>query len=76
MEKCTQLINVSDMNDVKKIFKLFIHIAEAINWLSSYDIYHGDIKPENILYTIGDRFVLCDFGTSVTGKTNNKVGTP
>jgi Serine/threonine protein kinase len=41
-------------------------LCEAVNFLHKHDIFHGDLKPQNILLD-GERLVLCDFNLSQYG---------
>ena len=50
----------------KVAIKIFQHIVKALAYIHQQDIIHGDIKPENVLFTKDPFFVvkLCDFGLS------------
>ncbi|KAL2162608.1 hypothetical protein VTH06DRAFT_6444 [Thermothelomyces fergusii] len=37
-------------------------IASAASWLESFDYFHGDLRPENILLTEAEHVKVCDFG--------------
>ncbi len=39
-------------------------VGEALAYVHDRDIIHSDIKPENIVFTQGSRFVILDFGVS------------
>lgn len=59
---------------------IFIQILDSVAYLHDQDIYHRDIKLENILFSIGSlKAKLCDFGFAVRkldGKVSRCVGTP
>lgn len=40
-------------------------ISEGIIFLHSKNVFHGDIKPANILFTKNDKIKLCDVGLAV-----------
>ncbi len=47
----------------EEIYKLFLQILDAVEYIHSKNICHGDIKPQNIL-TDGKTVKITDFGTS------------
>lgn len=67
-----QYIVLNDINitDCRIISKKLLTIVSILN---SYDIYHLDIKPQNILCRNGNirDIVLIDFGLSIILKNNN-----
>lgn len=46
------------------IFKIIIQLVEAIEYLQSLSVMHGDIKPDNILVNFDFQIKICDFGTA------------
>ncbi|MGM0502098.1 MAG: protein kinase domain-containing protein, partial [Bacillota bacterium] len=44
------------------LYQVFLNILDAIEFMHSLNICHGDIKPDNIL--LGDEVKITDFGTS------------
>lgn len=57
-----EYLNKRILNESEKL-NLIIKIVKAIDYLHSKGLYHGDIKPENILMS-GDEPILTDFGLS------------
>ena len=52
-------------------------LAETLRYVHHYDLVHGDVKPENILFD-DSRTVLCDFGLAQRAKSESNPlgGTP
>lgn len=52
-------------------------LLSALEDLQSYEIVHGDIKPENIMFDSDDKMKLIDFGYSlpVQEYNNSRPGT-
>ncbi|CCC68337.1 hypothetical protein NCAS_0B02530 [Naumovozyma castellii] len=48
------------------IKKVFLQLCSAIDYCHEMDVYHCDIKPENLLLDDDDNVYLCDFGLSTT----------
>ena len=48
----------------KKTSGYILQVADALNYLHSFNILHLDIKPSNILIDSNERLVLIDFGIS------------
>lgn len=46
------------------IKKVFQQVCSAVEYCHSKNIYHCDIKPENILFDQSNNVYLCDFGLS------------
>ena len=53
-----------DFSD-KEIYVILRDICQALNELHTLNIYHLDIKPQNIL-RVDDKYKLCDFGSVLT----------
>ena len=59
----------------RESFKYFIEVLNAVNFLHNNNFIHRDIKPENILLTENNNIKLCDFGSCVQIKENEKRNT-
>jgi serine/threonine-protein kinase len=57
---------------------IFCHVAAAMAHMHRRGVYHGDLKPGNIMLTNTGQVKLIDFGTAwVRGQDKNRVqGTP
>lgn len=55
------------------IVKIFAEIAEALHYAHQNGIYHGDIKPSNILLTSEAIPMILDFGLAQDTKKLSKV---
>jgi serine/threonine protein kinase len=67
MEHCEggtllDLILSDKLNDLSEVKRLFVQIVEAICYLHSFGIAHGDIKPDNIVLTAEGDVKIIDFG--------------
>jgi serine/threonine protein kinase len=66
-----QLITLS--NDVKK--KIVLQLCSTIEYLHSKQIYHLDLKPDNLMITLrGKNLKLIDFGHAMTDSDNSTLG--
>ena len=48
----------------QQALKVARQLGEALRMVHECDVIHSDIKPENIIHTLDERFVLLDFGAS------------
>jgi serine/threonine-protein kinase len=67
-----------DINDFTKL-KVFVQICEAVQYAHSNDIFHGDLKPSNILINKKGRPWVIDFGLAYAHnilKSKSHFGTP
>jgi serine/threonine-protein kinase len=57
---------------------MLCHVASALNHMHRRGVFHGDLKPANIMLTKNGQVKLIDFGTAwVRGQDKNRVqGTP
>ncbi|MBI4367071.1 MAG: serine/threonine-protein kinase PknK, partial [Deltaproteobacteria bacterium] len=68
--------------DPKGIEALFVQALRALEYLHGNDIFHFDIKPQNVLVTPVEgpagpgRVQVIDFGLAAVGFQNKLVGTP
>lgn len=76
--------NILELNrnkmDEGECRRIFMQIVDAIKYLHSQEIFHRDIKLDNILLDFKKNIKIVDFGFSVKCKPNNKLkmfwGTP
>jgi serine/threonine-protein kinase len=53
---------------------LFIHVASALNHMHRRGVYHGDLKPGNIMLSKAGKVKVIDFGTAwIKGEDKNRV---
>ncbi|MCH5300671.1 MAG: YARHG domain-containing protein [Ruminococcus sp.] len=60
-ESLSDILNKGGLNNYEKI-KLGIDICNALTDLENKNVFHGDIKPENIFRDNKGNFLLADFG--------------
>ena len=56
-------------------FRWIKEIASAASWLESFDYFHGDLRPENILLDAAEHVKICDFGRTVKQGCRIEVAT-
>lgn len=61
-----ELLSKPDISSVDKI-NLAIKCAEALLWLASKNVTHGDIKPDNFFVDEAGNVLLMDFGLADIG---------
>lgn len=65
-------INLINIIAPKDRLKLYLELAEGLEFMHSMKYVHSDLKPENVMYTEGyNNFKIIDFG--MTGKTSNFI---
>ena len=52
---------------ISRVKELIGYLVDALTAIHQQDIYHLDIKPENILITDENKLVLVDFGAARQG---------
>lgn len=48
-------------------------VLDALRYLHNFGIFHMDVKPANIVWTLEGNVKLCDFGTAEISPFNGKV---
>ncbi len=63
---------------IKQLVLIFIQVAGALGHMHRRGVYHGDLKPSNIMVMEDGRVKLIDFGTAwIKGEDKNRIqGTP
>ncbi len=78
--RLTKVIHKEKIKDEKFIKKLATEILDALIYVHKKQIYHRDLKPDNILVTYkGDNIKILDFGLAAADSFDDnlvKVGTP
>ncbi|MDG3005192.1 serine/threonine protein kinase [Paludisphaera mucosa] len=64
--------------ELSQLVLMFSQVASALAHMHRRGVYHGDLKPSNIMLTKAGQVKLIDFGTAwVRGQDKNRVqGTP
>jgi serine/threonine-protein kinase len=64
--------------EIGQLVLVFIHVASALNHMHRRGVYHGDLKPSNIMLSRDGKVKVIDFGTAwIKGEPKNRVqGTP
>ena len=68
-----ELLNGQNLSDftkgdlrlpINEIYKMMMHILDALVYMQERGVYHRDIKPNNIVWDNQQRYVLIDFNIS------------
>jgi eukaryotic-like serine/threonine-protein kinase len=64
--------------EMGQLVLVFNHVASAMTHMHRRGVYHGDLKPSNIMLSKNGQVKLIDFGTAwIRGQEKNRVqGTP
>jgi serine/threonine protein kinase len=64
--------------ELGQLVLMFCHVASALSHMHRRGVYHGDLKPGNIMLAKNGQVKLIDFGTAwVRGQDKNRIqGTP
>jgi serine/threonine-protein kinase len=67
-----------EMPEMGQLVLIFCQVVSALNHMHRRGVYHGDLKPGNIMLTKNGQVKLIDFGTAwVRGQDKHRVqGTP
>ena len=64
--------------DMKELVLIFVQVAAALSTMHRRGVFHGDLKPGNIMLTKDGKVKLIDLGTAwIKGRDKNRIqGTP
>ena len=67
-----------EVRDVGQLVLIFAEMASGLRHLHSRGIYHGDLKPSNVMLSRGGAVKIIDYGTAwIKGEPKDRVqGTP
>jgi serine/threonine-protein kinase len=73
-----QTLDEIEAPGIKQLVPIFYQVAAALGHMHRRGVYHGDLKPSNIMVMEDGRVKLIDFGTAwIKGEDKNRVqGTP
>jgi serine/threonine-protein kinase len=61
--------------EMGQIVLMFCQVASAMNHMHRRGVFHGDLKPSNIMLSKNGQVKLIDFGTAwIRGKEKNRAG--
>ncbi len=63
---------------ISKLIQIFLQVAEGLAHMHRRDIYHGDLKPNNLMLSVTGEIKIIDYGLSwIKGEPKARIqGTP
>jgi serine/threonine-protein kinase len=73
-----QTLDEVEAPELSQLVLVFIQVASALTHMHRRGVFHGDLKPSNIMLSKSGQVKLIDFGTAwIRGQDKNRVqGTP